>query len=129
MFVVPDQPRHKPDCTTTEDGKDLEISDLGRRGIVLVPKTKTLVSCAVVIMQLICAFIFAFAKGRLSHNAAQLNLRSKHGIEKRFAFFRRVIISLWNLNPMENPAVNFAATNNHLLHSGIKLSRTFLATI
>ena len=27
--------RHKPGCTATEDGQNLEISDLGRRGIAL----------------------------------------------------------------------------------------------
>ena len=27
--------RHKPGCTATEDGKRLEITDLGSRGIVL----------------------------------------------------------------------------------------------
>ena len=35
VFGVSDQVRHKPGCTTTEDGWRLEISDLGRRGIVL----------------------------------------------------------------------------------------------
>ena len=34
-ILVSDQVRHKPGCTATEDGKRLEISDLGRRGIVL----------------------------------------------------------------------------------------------
>ena len=35
VFGVSDQIRHKPGCTATEDGKRLETSDLGRRGIVL----------------------------------------------------------------------------------------------
>ena len=35
VFGVSDQVRHKPGCTTTEDDKRLEISDLGSRGIVL----------------------------------------------------------------------------------------------
>ena len=35
VFGVSDQVRHKPGCTTTEDGKRLEISDLDRRGILL----------------------------------------------------------------------------------------------
>ena len=35
VFGVFDQVRHKPGCTATEDGKRLEISDLGSRGIVL----------------------------------------------------------------------------------------------
>ena len=32
---VSDQVPHKPGCATTEDGKRLEISDLGTRGIVV----------------------------------------------------------------------------------------------
>ena len=32
---VSDKVPHKPACTATEDGQKLEISDLGRRGIVL----------------------------------------------------------------------------------------------
>ena len=35
FFGVSDQVRHKPGCTTTEDGVRLENSDLGNRGIVL----------------------------------------------------------------------------------------------
>ena len=35
VFGVSDQVRHKPGCTATEDGYRLEISDLGRKGIVL----------------------------------------------------------------------------------------------
>ena len=35
VFGVSNQVQHKPGCTATEDGKRLEISDLGRRGIVL----------------------------------------------------------------------------------------------
>ena len=34
-ILVSDLVRHKPGCTTTEDGKRLEISDLESRGIVL----------------------------------------------------------------------------------------------
>ena len=49
----------------------LEISDLGRRGIVLsmLQKTKALISFAVT-AKLICAFVFAYAKSQFSHNAA-----------------------------------------------------------
>ena len=32
VFGASDQVRHKPGCTTTEDGWRLEISDLGSRG-------------------------------------------------------------------------------------------------
>ena len=35
VFGVSDQVRHKPVCTTIEDGYRLKISDLGCRGIVL----------------------------------------------------------------------------------------------
>ena len=35
VFGVTDQVRYKPVCTATEDGKRLEIADLGSRGIVL----------------------------------------------------------------------------------------------
>ena len=34
VFGVSDQVLHNSDCTATEDGKMLEISDLDRRGIV-----------------------------------------------------------------------------------------------
>ena len=34
-ILVSDKVRYKPDYTATEDGKKLEISDLGSRGIVL----------------------------------------------------------------------------------------------
>ena len=36
-----------------------------------VAKTKALISCAVT-AQLICAFVFAYAKSRFSHDAAYL---------------------------------------------------------
>ena len=35
MSEVSDHVRHKPGCTATDDGYRLEISDLGRFGIVL----------------------------------------------------------------------------------------------
>ena len=35
VFGVSDQVQRKPGCTATEDGKRLEISDLGSREIVL----------------------------------------------------------------------------------------------
>ena len=35
VFGNSDQVTHKPGCTTTQDGKKLEISDVGSRGIVL----------------------------------------------------------------------------------------------
>ena len=36
VFGVSDKVHYKPDCTATEDGQRLEISDLGSRGIVSV---------------------------------------------------------------------------------------------
>ena len=39
--------------------------------MVYVAKTKALISCAVT-AQLICGFVFAYAKSRFSHDAAQL---------------------------------------------------------
>ena len=69
VFRVSDEVRHKPGCTATEDCWRLEISDLGNRGIVLsLAKTKALISCTVSV-QLICAFVFALAKSRFSHDA------------------------------------------------------------
>ena len=70
--MVSDQVRHKPGCTTTEDGKRLEISDLGSRGIVLsiyIAKTKALISFAVT-AKLICVFVFAYVEGCFSHDEA-----------------------------------------------------------
>ena len=60
-------------CTATEGGKRVAISDLGSRGIVLsnVAKTKMLISCAVS-AQLICAFVFVYAKSRFSHEVAHI---------------------------------------------------------
>ena len=53
--------------------------DLGSREIVLwsimdVAKTKALISCAVT-AKLICTFVWAYAKSRFSHDAAQLPLK------------------------------------------------------
>ena len=52
VLEVPDQARHKADCTTTEDGYRLEILDLGRRGqgvyhLYHIAKTNALIICAV----------------------------------------------------------------------------------
>ena len=74
VFGVSDQVGHKQGSAATENGKRLEILDLGSRGIVLplVAKTKALISCAVVTVHLICAFVFAYAKSRFSHDAAHI---------------------------------------------------------
>ena len=42
---------------------------------IYVAKTKALISCAVT-AQLICVFVFAFAKKRISHNEAQIIIYS-----------------------------------------------------
>ena len=65
---VSDLVGQKPVCTTTEDIKRLETSDLESRGIVIsvYRKTKALISC-VVTAQLICVFVFTYAKSRFSH--------------------------------------------------------------
>ena len=68
VFRVSDQVQHKQGCTNTEDGKSLENSELGSRGILL---SKALVSC-VVTTQLICAFPFPYGKSRFSHDAAHI---------------------------------------------------------
>ena len=65
VFRVSNQVQHKPGCIATEDGERLEISDLGIRGVA---KTKMLITCAVTVTkQLICTFVFAYAKSRFSH--------------------------------------------------------------
>ena len=60
VFRVSDQVRHKSGCTAAEDCYWLEILDLGR-GTIYVAKTKALISCTVT-AQLICAFVFTYAK-------------------------------------------------------------------
>ena len=40
-------------------------------GLIYVAKTKALISCAVT-KQLFCRFVFAYAKSRLSHDAAHI---------------------------------------------------------
>ena len=72
VIRVSDQVPHKPGCSATEDGWRFVISDLGSRGIVFrVVKTKVLISFAVT-PKLICAFVFAYAKSRFSHDAAHI---------------------------------------------------------
>ena len=74
VFGVFDQIQHKSGIAATEYGLRLETSDLGRRGIVstiFIAKIKALISCAVTV-QLSCGFVFAYAKRRFSHVAAQL---------------------------------------------------------
>ena len=67
---VSNQIRHKPGCTATEDGKSLEISEFRKKGncTICVAKAKAL----------ILGFVFANAKSRFSHDAAQLGPFSIH---------------------------------------------------
>ena len=74
ILGVPEQVRHKPVCTTTEDGWRLEISDLGSGEMYYpVAKTKALISCTVT-AKLICVFLFAYAKSKFPHDVAQLRV-------------------------------------------------------
>ena len=74
VFAVSNYVRHKPGCTTTEDGKRLEISDLESKGIYLV-KRKALF-CLAITGQISCALVFAYAKSRFSYDAAYILFRS-----------------------------------------------------
>ena len=72
VFAVSYQVRHKRVCAVSENGQKLEISDLGRRNFTIrVVKPKALISFAVT-ANLICAFVFAYAKFRFSHDAAHI---------------------------------------------------------
>ena len=59
--------------------RGLKFQDLGSRYVdkrdctIYIAKTKALISCAVT-AQLICVFVFAYAKRRFSHDAAHLIL-------------------------------------------------------
>ena len=80
VFGVSNQVRHKPPCTASE----YEISDLESRGIALstyVGKTKALITF-VVTAQLICAFVFAYAKSRFSHEASQMYLKDPKFLDR-----------------------------------------------
>ena len=70
VFGVSDQVRYEPGCTATEDSLILEILALGRREVA---KTKALISCASTTAQLICDFVFAYAKIMVSHDGAPLS--------------------------------------------------------
>ena len=70
VFGVVDQVRHKPGCTTNENGQSREISDLERRDCTIcVSKTKALIGYKLT-AQLICALVFAYAKIRFYHDGA-----------------------------------------------------------
>ena len=76
---VSDQVRHNLACTVTEEGKKLEISDLGRRGFfsICVAKTKAQISCAVT-AQLIRTFVFSHGRCWFSHDSSNVNDPNVH---------------------------------------------------
>ena len=71
VFHVSDQVRHKPGCTTTEDGWRLEISELVSMGscTIRVAKTKARISFAAY-CEADLIFVFKYAKSPFSHDAA-----------------------------------------------------------
>ena len=79
VFGVSDQVRHKPGCSTTEDGSRLIISDLGSRGIVeLCSENKgadQLHGYRAADLRL-CFGIYA--KSRVSHYATQIMLSEQN---------------------------------------------------
>ena len=81
VFGVSDQVRYKPGCTTTEDGRRLEISELGSRGIVLSNKGADHLA---VTAKLVCIFVFAYAKSRFSHDEAHVCLCFWHKAKSMF---------------------------------------------
>ena len=65
--------RLKQGCTATEDNFWLETSDLVSRGTALSMKwNQRYWSAGFFTMQLICAFVFVYAKSRLSYDVAQI---------------------------------------------------------
>ena len=68
VFGVSDQVRHKPDCAATEDSFGFRKK---RDCTICVAKTKALIRC-VVTAQLICGFVFTYAKSWFFHNEAQI---------------------------------------------------------
>ena len=72
VFRVFDQVRHKPGYMATEDDEARNYGLRKKRNCTIyVGKTKALISYAVT-AQLICAFVFAYAKSRFSHDAAHI---------------------------------------------------------
>ena len=69
VFGVSNKVRQKPGCTATEDGLRLEIWDLDKRGSHY-PCSEN--RGATVTAQLICVFVFAYAKSQFSHDRAQV---------------------------------------------------------
>ena len=73
VYGVSNQVQHKPGCTVTGDGQRLEISDLGRRGIVLCCEKGADQLRGVVTAQLICTLVFTYAKSKVFHDMAHIS--------------------------------------------------------
>ena len=71
-FGAADRVQHKPGCAASDDHWRLDISDLEVEGLYnLCGENKGADQCAVT-AQLICGFVFAYAKSRFSHQAARI---------------------------------------------------------
>ena len=70
VFAVSYQVRHKRVCAVSENGQKLGFRKK-RNFTIRVVKPKALISFAVT-ANLICAFVFAYAKFRFSHDAAHI---------------------------------------------------------
>ena len=71
---------------------------------IYVAKTKALISCAVT-TQLICVFVFAFAKSRFSHNEAHII----------------IYINRHNRRADKNPYLGDRRADSQFLHKNLKL--------
>ena len=81
--MVSEQVRHKPSCTSTEDGYRLEILDFIRKErncTNRVAETKALISLAVTV-KLICAFVLAYAKCWFSHEEDHFFVSSSYNFK------------------------------------------------
>ena len=74
VFGVSDQVRHKPGCTATEDGWRLEISILKVEGLYFLCGENKGADQLAVTAQLICVFVFAYAKSLFSHKEAHIRI-------------------------------------------------------
>ena len=73
VFRISSNIRHKPGCTTNEDGFRLDFYVVRKKKdcTIHVAKTKMLISCLVT-AQLICVFDFANEKSRFPQVVAQI---------------------------------------------------------
>ena len=75
--MVSDQVQHKPSCTCTKEGQNLEILDLKSRGNCTdrIMETK-----AAITAKLICSFVFSYADCLFSREAAQILVGVANGL-------------------------------------------------